>query len=97
MLFDKKITPSLESLAKKKVDFEFNSSFYLASISISDKKLRIFLCTDDLQDISLLPSTLRITDVLQTVSLTDAEAKNLVIALIIPGNSTNLQGKKGIK
>lgn len=42
----------------------------------------------------MLPPTLRITDVIQTVSLTDAEAKNLVIALIIPGNSTNLQEKK---
>lgn len=76
------------------MDLENNSSFYLASISVSDKKLRIFLCTGDLQGFSLLPPTLRITDVIQTVSLTDAEAKNLVIALIILGNSANLQVKK---
>lgn len=77
------------------VDGENNCSFYLAPISVSDNELRIFLSTSDPQSLSLLSPTLRIAHTLQILSLTDAEAKNLVIALIIPGDSTNLQEEKG--
>lgn len=35
--------------------------------------------------------TLRVAHALQTVSLTNAEAENLVVALIVSGDSTNLQ------
>lgn len=73
---------------------KITAAFYLAPVSVSNNELRIFLGTSDLQSLSLLSPTLRIAHTLQILSLTDAEAKNLVIALIIPGDSTNLQGKK---
>lgn len=76
------------------MDCENDCISYLAPISISDKKLSSFVCTGDLQNISLLSSALRITHTLQTVSLTNAEAKNLVISLIISGDSANLQKEK---
>lgn len=81
----------LESLAKTRYLLRITVSFYLAAIAVSDNELSVFLCTSDLQSMSLLSSTLRIAHTLQTVSLTDAEAKSLVIALIISGNGTNLQ------
>lgn len=68
--------------------------FHLVPVAVGDEKLSFSLCTGELQGGFLLPSTLGVAHPLQAVRVTNAEAKNFVIALEIAGDSTDLREER---
>lgn len=59
---------------------------------MGDEKLSFPLCTDELQGGFLLPPALGVAQQLQAARATNAETQEFIIALEIPGGSTNLLG-----
>lgn len=68
--------------------------FHLAAVAVGDEELSFPLYTGELQGVVLFPPALGVANLLQAPRVTNAEPEDFVIALEIPGVSTDLREER---